>query len=252
MKKNIEDNRYTFINRSIDQASRSSNPFPLQSLPPEAWKCLCVVAWKRLERSNPRWAELIEDEFDNFKSTYVFHGYMHKKEYRGNKTILARYGGNVGWAWLVEAFQFMLNTSPPKKGQRPLTDGRNIEAGYKHIVLAVKALKKEFASIKTKPVKEQRGWWQEQLQSILNQRPYYDDTGEADNPDDRWKRAIVTRKMIDLAVTGPASEVAYAILYHRYNLSPSTLKQKLFPRVRKSPLSPIELWRDKLRTPPHL
>jgi len=53
--------------------------------------------------------------------------------------------------------------------------------------------------------------------------------------------------MVEIALQQPASDVVYEILYHLYDFSPSTLKKKLFPRLRKTPLSPTELWREKLR-----
>lgn len=246
-KKQSENHSSSRISHLVNHAkSTSGPPFPLEGLPGEAWKCLCLVAWKRLERSNPRWADLIEVELGNFRMTWSSKGYWCRKEYLGDKAILSRHGGNVGDAWLVEAFQSMLDTTL-KPGQQPLRNPRWIRAEYDLLLLEVKAIKKEYKTVKNKAVQKQESFWRERLQTVLNQRPYHFDT---DAPTDPWRIAEVTRKMVEKARNGSASDVVCQILYHLYDLSPSTLKKKLFPKLKNTPLPPNEFWREKLLNSP--
>ena len=154
--------------------------------------------------------------------------------------MLSRHGGNVGDAWLVEAFQSMLDTSL-KKGQKPLDNPRWILTKYDELLLAVKGLKKEAESIKRRPLHERERFWWQHLQGILNRQPFHDDSR---------RPATVTEEMIQLALHESSSEVAFEILRHIYKHSPSTLKKKIFPRLRNTPLSPIEFWREKLLKSP--
>ena len=200
-------------------------PFSLEMIPAEAWKCFCVVAWKRLEECNPRWAELIDYEFWNFRQTWVASAFIH------------RYHGNVGENWIRDAYQYMLNTSL-KKGQQPLHNPRAILADYEKLLSAVRTSKKEN---RDRQARDRRQRWRKDLQTILDQQPYRDETRT---------HAIVTEELIDTAMTGTASEVALEILRLLDGLSPSTLQKKLFPKLRKrSALSPLELWREKRPKP---
>jgi hypothetical protein len=245
-KKPRENRAFSTINSRVNHAITTSGPpFSLERIPGEAWKCLCLVAWKRLERINPRWAHIIEAELANFDLTWKSNGYWCRKEYLGDKTILSRHGGNVSNAWLVEAFQSMLDTSV-KKGPRPLSESYNLRVVLQHydqLVLAVKALKKEGAKVVNKPIEEREKFYREGLQTILNQQPYHNESGS---------HAKVTTAMLGevLAEKGTASDVASEILYHLDGISPSTLKKKVVPRLRKAPLSPIEFWRKKLLESP--
>lgn len=200
-------------------------PFTLEGLPAEAWKCFCVVAWKRLEESNPRWAELISYEYWNFQNTWV------------SNAFIGRYHGNVGENWMRDAYRYMLNSSL-KKGPPPLHNPRAILADYEKLLSAVRASKKEN---RDRQARDRRQRWRKDLQTILDQQPYRDMTRT---------HAIVTEELIDTAMTGTASEVALEILRLLDGLSPSTLQKKLFPKLRKSAISPLELWRDKRPKPP--
>ena len=241
-KKQSENHSPSLISLMVDHArSTSGPPFPLEGLPGEAWKCLCLVAWSRLERINPRWADIIGAELGNFRTTWNSDGYWCRKRYLGKKAILARHGGNVGDAWLVEAFQSMLDTSL-KKGQKPLDNPRAIKEQYDELIPVVKGFKKEANKIRNRNLVKQ--FWQERLQAVFDQRPYHYDTDAISDP---WRKAPVTQKMIRTALEDPASAVVYAILAHLYDYRPSTLQKKLFPRLNKTPLSPAEFWRDKLR-----
>ena len=245
MPKKQSENPSSLISLMVDHArSTSGPPFSLEGLPGEAWKCLCLVAWKRLERSNPRWADIIKGELGNFRTTWNLSGYWCRKDYLGDKAILSRHGGNVGDAWLVEAFQSMLDTTL-KKGQQPLDNPRSILAQYDELLSVVKDLKKTAKAIRNVCLAEQ--FWRKELQEILNQRPYRYDT---DAPTDCWRTATVTSKMIRIALDKSPSAVVLEILYHLYNYSPSTLKKKLLPLLRKTPIPPTEFWREKLLKAP--
>jgi|CXWL01.1.fsa_nt_gi hypothetical protein len=208
-------------------------PFSLEGLPAEAWKCFCVVAWKRLEQNNPRWADLIREEFWNFRTTWRSRAHLRRYKQIGGSVT-----GNVDDSWMLDVFQFMLNTSL-KKGQKPLANPRAILADYERLVRAVTVIKKENPGISKKPLDDRESFWRKQLQGILDQQPYRDKTGT---------HATVTEDMISIASSKstPPSEIALEILRHLDGLSPSTLKKKTFPKLKKAELSPLELWRNKI------
>jgi len=216
---------------------KSNAPFSLEGLPGEAWKCLCVVAWKRLEASNPRWTEVLHNEFWNMQLTWMSSGHVRKGEYTGNKESLLRYGGDVDKAWMSEAFQHMMKTSL-KKGQKPLANPRHILEDYERIVSAVSAIRKENPGIGKKPLIEREKFWRRKLQSILDRQPCRDNTKT---------HAKVSEEILSRAAheSAPSSELALEILRHLDGLSPSTLKKKLFPKLKKTPFSPLEIWRLK-------
>lgn len=200
------------------------NPFCLEGLPAEAWKGFCVVAWMRLERSNPRWAEIILDEFGEFETTWLSNAYINKVG-----------GGNVGEKWMREAFQYMLRTKP-KKGQKSLDRPRHLLRYYTLFLRDISKIRKDNPGLKSKPRHVKEAFWKEKLQGLLNRHPYHDKTSQ---------HAQVTSEMIDTAILEPPSAVVFAMLKHLYRVSPARLKKIIFPKLRKTPLSPLEWWREK-------
>ncbi len=201
------------------------NPFSLEGLPAEAWKGFCVVAWMRLERSNPRWAEIILDEFGEFEWTWC------------SKAFSKKYGGgDVGEKWMREAFQHMLRTKP-KKGQKSLDRPRHLLQYYTQFLRDISRLREDNPGLRSKPGHVRKTFWKEKLQGLLNRHPYHDETRT---------HARVTAEMIETACSAPPSEIALDMLKHLYGISPSRLKKIIFPKLRTSPLSPLELWREKI------
>ncbi|MEO7859901.1 MAG: hypothetical protein ABIU05_05560 [Nitrospirales bacterium] len=212
--------------------SRPEQSLTPDGLPATSWQCLCLVAWERLMRSNPRWADLIEEEYENFKQTKISSGYRQNRQYVGDKAILLRLGGNVGDAWLVEAFTTMLETSL-KKGQKPLDKPRHLLRYYNQFLRGITNIRKDTPGLKRRPLYAQEAFWREHLQGLLNQHPYHDETRT---------HAQVSPEMIEAARLGSPSGVALIMLEHLYGVSPARLRKIIFPKLRRTPLSPLELW----------
>lgn len=210
--------------------SNEHNPFTAQGLPDGAWKGFCVVAWTRLEQSNPRWGDLIWEEFQSFQATWL------------SKAHMKRYRGNVDDNWMRDAFQFMLQAKLKQGPKSRAIDSRLLLEDYNALKRAIFTIKKDNPGISKKTEREQAAFWQEKLQGILNHLPYHDETRT---------HATVTPAMVGKACfQSSPSEVALEILHHLSGAGPIWLKKKVFPKLRKPLLSPLELWREKLSKSP--
>lgn len=198
------------------------NRFDTLHLPAEAWKGLCVVAWMRLEQVNPRWSRHIANEFTSFLWTLTSNSF--KDRYSG---------GNACEKWMVDAFRSMHQTKL-KQGPKPhALDPRLLWHYHRKIVRDITKIKKEHHAINKKPEREQTAFWQEKIQGIINHLP---------SP----TNAVVTQAMIEKARFESPSDVGYEILHHLYGTGRYSLKTKVFPRLRKTPLSPLELYQPGL------
>ena len=189
---------------------------------------MCVVAWMRLEKINPRWADLIYEEFWTFQATWFSNAFKNKYG-----------GGNVGDKWMRDAFQYMLRTQL-KKGQKPLFRPRILLHDYAAFMCDITKIKKDNPGISKKPSWAQETFWREKLQGILDRLPYHDATRT---------HAKVTPAMIEKARMESPSAVAFEILHHLHGVGPTSLKKKVFPKLRKPQVSPLELWREAGKSP---
>jgi hypothetical protein len=103
----------------------------------------------------------------------------------------------------------------------------------------ISKIKKGNPGLERKPGHEKKSFWKKELQGLLDRHPYHDET---------HTHAQVTSELIETAISEPPSAVAFVMLAHLYGISSSRLKKIIFPKLRNTPLSPLELWREKFFT----
>lgn len=214
--------------RSILERNPELNFLDHMDLPPEAWKGLFCVTLHRLEKVSPVWAQITLDEFMDFEATWTSNAYWDRYN-----------GGNVGEQWMVEAFRHMMKQTL-KKGPKD----KNVHPRFKlyryiEFLRAIQEIKKGNPDIEQSPLKQRERFWRNELQGLLNKLPY----------SERKQRFQVTDSMISKACSESPSQVALEIIKKIYFAGPVSVTKKVFPKLRKTDLSPLELWQKGIWHP---